>query len=63
MLELTLNTSQRTEMRDITSKLRRLVRDNGWGEGALLVFSPHTTAGLTINEAADPDVAATSPTT
>jgi secondary thiamine-phosphate synthase enzyme len=58
MLELTLNTSQRTEMRDITSKLRRLVRDNGWGEGALLVFSPHTTAGLTINEAADPDVAA-----
>lgn len=45
-------------MRDITSKLRRLVRDNGWGEGALLVFSPHTTAGLTINEAADPDVAA-----
>ncbi len=57
MVELTLSTSRRTEMKNITSKLRKLVHENGWKEGALLVFSPHTTAGLTINEAADPDVA------
>lgn len=57
MEELSLQTSSRTEMKNITSTLRKLVRDKGWREGALLVFSPHTTAGLTVNEAADPDVA------
>ena len=58
MFELSLQTAGRTEMKNITAKLHKLVRDNGFEEGALLVFSPHTTAGLTINEAADPDVAA-----
>ena len=57
MFELTLHTSTRTEMKNITVKLRKLLRDNGFRDGALLVFCPHTTAGLSINEAADPDVA------
>ena len=41
----------------VTGLLRELVRKQGWQKGALLVYSPHTTAGLTINENADPDVA------
>src|SRR6185369_15085091 len=33
------------------------VKQNGWHDGTLTVFVPHTTAGVTINENADPDVA------
>ena len=52
-----IKTSRREELIAITSELRKLVRDQGWQQGALLVYSPHTTAGFTINENADPDVA------
>lgn len=40
----------------LTRRLQTLVRGRGWENGALLVYCPHTTAGLTINENADPDV-------
>lgn len=43
-------------MTAITRQLQNLVREEGWQSGALLVYCPHTTAGLTINENADPDV-------
>lgn len=53
-----LETSQRDEMIDITGELRRLIASAGFDEGLALVYCPHTTAGLTINEAADPMVKA-----
>ena len=53
----TVQTTQREELRQITDLLEDLVRDRGWQDGALLLFCPHTTAALTVNEAADPDVA------
>lgn len=53
---LTIKTNQREQMLRITPELARLVSENGWQEGALLVYCPHTTASLTINESADPDV-------
>jgi len=56
MKTLSLQTRSRAEMLPITSQLRELVRTEGWQTGALLVYCPHTTAGFTINENADPDV-------
>ena len=41
---------------DITSQVRRIVKESGVRDGLCLVFSMHTTAGITINENADPDV-------
>lgn len=43
-------------MTPVTDALRKLVRLENWRTGALVVYCPHTTAGLTINENADPDV-------
>ena len=56
MQQLAIVTPSREEMLDITDALRETVRMQGWQNGAVLVFCPHTTAALTINEAADPDV-------
>lgn len=47
---------QHREMVDITQEVRRAVRDAGVQAGLCSVFVPHTTAGITINENADPDV-------
>lgn len=54
----TIQTRQRSEMLDITDRVRRLVEDIGRPsrDGVVTVFVPHTTAGVTINENADPDV-------
>ncbi|MDD4334640.1 MAG: secondary thiamine-phosphate synthase enzyme YjbQ [Desulfotomaculaceae bacterium] len=54
---LTVNTSERTQLLDITSKVEQVVKQSGVKEGMVHIFNPHTTAGLTINENADPDVA------
>ena len=56
MKTVAIQTSSRMEMIPVTAQLRELVRQEGWRTGALLVYCPHTTAGLTINENADPDV-------
>lgn len=53
---LTLRTSKRTEFLDITDALQEMVRRSGVRSGILVVYSPHTTAGLTVNEHADPAV-------
>ncbi|MBW3628742.1 MAG: secondary thiamine-phosphate synthase enzyme YjbQ [Gemmatimonadetes bacterium] len=53
---LHLRTSQRAQLLEITSELEGLVRESGVVEGILVAQSLHTTAGLTINENADPDV-------
>lgn len=55
---LTVPTSTRIEIVDITDKLREVVKNKGWSEGIVTVYCPHTTAAITINEAADPDVRA-----
>jgi secondary thiamine-phosphate synthase enzyme len=54
--ELRIATERHTQLVDITARVRDVVRDAG-GASAVLVYVPHTTAGLTINEHADPMVA------
>ena len=57
MEELSLKTGNRAEMVDITRQVADLLPALCVDDGAVYVFSPHTTAGITINEACDPDVA------
>lgn len=53
---LEVNTSGRTHLLDITSEVQRIVSQSGVKEGTARIFTLHTTAGLTINENADPAV-------
>ena len=55
MKELRISTARRTQLVDITRDVRDAVE--GSGGSAVLVYVPHTTAGVTINEHADPAVA------
>ncbi|MDQ3122383.1 MAG: secondary thiamine-phosphate synthase enzyme YjbQ [Actinomycetota bacterium] len=55
MFELNFQTERRTQLLDITLEVREAV--SGQEGSALLVYVPHTTAGVTINEHADPAVA------
>ena len=54
--KFTLSTSKRDEFIDITPQVQDLIRREGVTEGMAVVYCPHTTAGITINENADPDV-------
>ncbi len=56
MEQLQIQTHSREEMADITTAVRRLINENGWSDGALLLYCPHTTGAVTVNEGADPDV-------
>lgn len=51
-----IHTSRRTEFVDVTARLQEIAERKGWKEGVLTAFVPHTTAGITIQEGADPDV-------
>ena len=53
---LLVATSRRGEMIEITGDVQRVVSQSGVECGAVIVYVPHTTAGCTINENADPDV-------
>jgi secondary thiamine-phosphate synthase enzyme len=53
---ITISSRSRNEMIDITDHLRDFVRDSKIENGSVVVFCPHTTAAITINENADPDV-------
>ena len=53
----TVRTRSKTSMVDVTRDVEAAVRELGIRNGAVLVFVPHTTAAVTINESADPDVA------
>lgn len=53
---ITVATRARTELIDITEQVRGVLFSSGIRTGICQVFTPHTTAGLTINENADPDV-------
>ena len=56
MHRITIRTSDREQMIEITGDAERFVRESGNESGVLLLFTQHTTCGLTINENADPDV-------
>ena len=51
-----VRTSTRNEMLDVTDRLEKVIRSTSLLEGMLIVYVPHTTAAVTINENADPDV-------
>ncbi len=56
MIELPVRTHERRVLLDITSEVSSAIREHG-GDSAWLAYVPHTTAGITINEGADPAVA------
>ena len=53
---LSVKTRERTELIDITSDINQLIQKSGTGQGLCMVYVPHTTAAVTINESADPSV-------
>jgi secondary thiamine-phosphate synthase enzyme len=55
-LELTVKTTEREQFINITGKLNELLAKSGVRDGCCTVFVSHTTAALTVNEDADPDV-------
>ena len=56
MWEISVSSKKRNEMIDITYDIQKLIDEENLMEGHLLVYVPHTTAGITINEGADPSV-------
>lgn len=56
MEKISVKTNKRIELIDITDKIKTFVTRSKIDSGVCIVFSPHTTAGLTINENADPAV-------
>ncbi len=56
MKKISVKTSKRTEFINITLEVARAVAESGITDGVVVVFVPHTTAGIQINENADPDV-------
>ena len=56
MKEITVQTHSRFEMIDITAAVQKAAREEKIDSGIGLVYTPHTTAAVTINENADPDV-------
>ena len=55
-VKLEIRTNKHSEMKDITRQVQQVVTGSGVKEGICTVFIPHTTAAVTINENADPDV-------
>lgn len=53
---INIKTKARTEFVDITSEVHRVVNDSNIKNGICYLYVPHTTAGITINEGADPSV-------
>jgi len=54
--EISIKTNIQTQILDITAQVQKVIRESGIIEGLCCVFVPHTTAGVTINENADPSV-------
>ena len=55
-MRLSVKTHAQTEMIDVTSQIQQEVANSGMTDGLCMVFVPHTTAAVTINESADPAV-------
>ena len=56
--ELTVRTERRTQLLDVTAAVAKLVQDAAVHSGVCYLYVPHTTAGIIVNENADPGVAA-----
>ena len=56
MISLSLETRDRVALVDVTALVEQALATSGLRDGAVVVFCPHTTAGMTINENADPSV-------
>lgn len=56
MKQLQISSSKRNQMIDITDEIESFVREEKITDGFVIVYVPHTTAGVTINEGADPSV-------
>jgi secondary thiamine-phosphate synthase enzyme len=56
MKELHISSSQRNQMIDITTDVQHLIKEEKINDGFIIVYVPHTTACITINEGADPSV-------
>lgn len=56
MKNFSVKTNKRNEIIDLTSEVKKYVAEEKVKSGVVIVFSPHTTAGITVNENADPDV-------
>lgn len=54
--KLSIQTNNRDQMVEVTAKVQEVIREWKIQDGAVIVYCPHTTAGITINENADPDV-------
>jgi len=54
--QIDIATRKQTEFINVTSQIQNIVSQNGVKEGVCYVYSPHTTAAVTINEGADPNV-------
>ncbi len=57
MQTVNVRSSKRVELIDITAQVKEIVRSLGVEKGHLLIYVPHTTAAVTVNEGADPSVA------
>ncbi|MGB9590449.1 MAG: secondary thiamine-phosphate synthase enzyme YjbQ [candidate division WOR-3 bacterium] len=57
MKEIGIRTDRRCQILDITRRVEEAVAESGVSEGICILYVPHTTAGITVNEAADPSVA------
>ena len=56
LTRISVATRRRESLEDITERISAVVHNSGVREGLCFVLIPHTTAGLTINESADPTV-------
>lgn len=56
LFQFEVKTSARTQMIDMTGEINKFVAESGVKEGLAVIHIPHTTAAVTINENADPDV-------
>jgi secondary thiamine-phosphate synthase enzyme len=54
--EISIHTTSRTQFKDITDDIQKVITKLKVKEGICIIFVPHTTAGITINENADPSV-------
>ena len=55
-MTLTVKTQSKTEFIDITSDVQQMIQSSGISDGLCMLYVPHTTAAVTINESADPSV-------
>src|SRR5258705_13581229 len=56
MYTIKVRSHQREELVEFTAEVQRLLKESGAREGIVVLYVQHTTAGLTVNENADPDV-------